>query len=164
MNFKVKVLAVMLVCFQTFASAQDNFSITPTVGVASPLLDGGVGFHIGVNPYYSVSSYFAFEGQISYAYVNITSGFLSGETGNTNTGNFLVGGRLFFRSKEKKVRPYINLLMGAMINREVSREQVFGPDLSFGGSVGAFVEIDRFVVGASLDSPQNVTLKVGYLF
>jgi len=159
---------VFLALVGTVSNAQTNdFSNTVVVGVGTPMLDNGIGFHVGYNPSFSVHEYFAVEGQLSYFYTNLTGSFISGNTGTVQSVNLLTGGRLYFTSEDKNVRPYINLLIGGMYNREFM-ERIGGSnttsEFGLGGSAGAYVNISRFVIGLSLDTPQNFILKVGYTF
>jgi len=67
MNFIKKgiVLITFLTLIGTVVKAQDNkFSNTAILGVGTPILDNGIGFHIGYNPSLSVHEYFAVEGQL----------------------------------------------------------------------------------------------------
>ena len=55
----------MLLSFGLHTNAQKgNLSASPTIGVSKPIFDSGLGFHIGVNPSYSLSSNFSIEGQL----------------------------------------------------------------------------------------------------
>lgn len=167
MNFSKKGIIVMmfLALVGTIANAQNNnFSTTATLGIGTPLLDNGLGFHIGVNPSFSVSEYFAVEGQLSYVNTSIKSSFLSGDTGKVHSVNGLVGSRLYFTPQDAKVRPYINALVGGLYNHEVMDRIDSEPEFRLGFSGGAFVKIDRFVVGLSFDTPENVIFKAGYTF
>lgn len=162
MNNRIKLfwltLLFLSLCSTTIAQKR-NFSISPTVGLNTPILDNGSGLHFGLNPAYAVSSRFTIESQISYAYANIDGTFLSGESDFQENFNALIGGRLYVRSDEKKVRPYFNLLVGGTINRRSDYEEYL-----FGVSTGFFVDIRRFLVGLSFETPGNVILKVGYVF
>lgn len=168
MNFSKKgiVVIVFLALVGTIAKAQNNdFSSTITLGIGAPILDGGIGGHIGFNPAYSVSEYFAVEGQLSYAYMRINSSFISGKTGKVQSANILTGGRVYFTGEDKKVRPYANLLIGGMYNHEVQDSSGFKTtEFGFGLSAGAFVNINQFILGLSLDTPQNIIFKLGYTF
>ena len=93
MNFSKKgiVVMILLVLAGTMVTAQNNeFSITPTLGIGTPVLDNGIGWHIGVNPSLSFSPYLAVEGQVSYINTKITGTFLSGRIGRTHAVNTLV--------------------------------------------------------------------------
>ncbi len=71
---------------------QSPFSTSATVGLTSPLLDNGLGIHLGVNPAYALLPHVAVEGQLSYLYTNISGSFLSGNTGHYHAVNSLAGG------------------------------------------------------------------------
>jgi len=167
MNFSKKGIAVamFLALVGTFANAQNNnFSVMPTLGVSTPILDGGVGFHIGVNPSLSLHEYFAAEGQVSYNYTKITSGFLNGDTGTAYSANFLLGPRIYFTPEGAKVRPYINALVGGLYYNEAADRVDSDSEFGLGFSGGGFVKIDRFVVGLSYETLGDIVLKVGYTF
>jgi len=167
MNFTKNGLAIIvfLTLVGTIANAQtNNFSSTVTLGVGVPILDGGIGGHIGFNPSLSISEYFAAEGQISYANIRVNSTFLSGKTGTIHSVNALVGPRLYFTAQDAKVRPYINFLIGGLYNSEVIDNIDSDSEFGFGYSGGAFVKINQFVLGLSYDTPQNLIFKVGYTF
>lgn len=161
MNNRIKLfwltLLFLSLCSTTIAQKR-NFSISPTIGLNSPILDNGSGFHLGLNPAYAVSSRFTIESQISFAYAK-TRQFLSGESDVQEDFNALIGGRLYVRSDEKKVRPYFNLLLGGTLNRMSDNQEYI-----FGISTGFFVDIRRFLIGLSFETPGNVILKIGYVF
>ncbi len=168
MNFiKKGITIIMFLAFtRTVLNAQNNdFSITPTLGLGSPILDGGLSCHLGVNPGLSVSPYFSVEGQLSYIYTKVNSAFLSGERGTSHSVNLLTGGRLYFIPDDKKVRPYINILLGGSYHREIEKSPgLKTTEFGLGLSAGAFVKIDNLVLGLSIDTPQHIILKVGYVF
>ena len=146
------------------ANAQKGESfITPNIGVTTLLLSEAIGVHIGVNPSYAVSSHFSIEGQVSYSYTRINGAFISGARGLINSFNALAGGRLYFIQEDKSVRPYINLLIGANQFRELSETLKETRGFKIGFSAGAYVEIQKFLLGVSLDSPENFIFKVGYV-
>lgn len=154
----------ILSCSVTYAQ-KGNFSTLLTGGVATPILDNGIGYHIGLNPCWSLSNHISIEGQLSYAAVEIDGAFISGAQGTVKTFNALAGGRLYILSPEKNVRPYINLLLGGMLSDDQSENTTNrNPEFGVGLSTGAFLEIKRFVVGVSFDTPSNLILKAGYNF
>jgi len=173
MNFSKKaILAILfLALVGTTAKAQkNNFSHTVTLGGILPLLQHGSGFHVGYNPDFSLSPFFAVEGQLSYYCTKrITSGiFTPGYTYTLHSVNLLAGGRLYFTPEDKKVRPYVNLLIGGFRNRQV-REHSFedtseSTELIFGVVTGAYVNIKRFTLGVSTNTPKSLIFKVGYNF
>lgn len=149
----------------TIANAQNNdFSNTLTVGVSTPILDNGVGFHVGYNPSLSVHEYFAVEGQLSYLYTRVTGSFLSGDTGKIHSVNALVGPRVYFTPQDAKVRPYISALVGGLYNNEIMDRIDSAPEFGLGFSGGAYVNVNQFTFGLSYDAPGNVILKAGYTF
>ena len=162
MNNCIKLFSLTLfflsLCATSIAQKR-NFSISPIIGLTVPILDKGSGLHFAVNPAYAVSSRFSIESQLSYSYANIDGKFLSGEKDFQENFNALIGGRLYVLSDEKKIRPYFNLLLGGMLNRRSDYEEYI-----FGLSTGFFVDINRFLVGLSLETPGYGIFKVGYVF
>lgn len=158
------LLIVVLLFSGSLVNAQsNNFSNLVTIGINTPLLDNGVGYHIGINPSYLLSNNFSAEGQLSYLTTQINGSFLSGNDGKSNAVNALVGGRLYLTSAANPNRFYLNLLLGISYNKEeinsVTQEGMINP----GFSAGAFVELKRLVIGLSFDTPQNLGIKVGYI-
>ena len=140
---------------------EDRFSTSATIGVTSPILDSGIGFHIGMNPSYSLSSLFSLEGQVSYLYTKTSSSFLSGNKKLSNSINTLAGGRLYLNSEERTNRFYVNLLFGVNYNKEGLNGIKRDGEINAGFSSGAFFELNKFLIGLSYDTPQNLILKVG---
>ncbi len=169
MNYSKKgiIVIIFLALIGTIAKAQTNdFSHTVIVGIGSPILDNGQGFHLGYNPSLSVYEYLAVEGQLSYFYAE-TSGFINGRKDKVHSVNVLVGPRLYFTPQDKNIRPYINLLIGGLYTREITERAGISTtrsEFGLGFSGGAYVNIHQFVLGLSYDTPQNVIFKVGYTF
>lgn len=159
----IVILSLLLLALNTNAQSH-HFSSSATIGVTAPILDNGLGFYVGFNPSYALSPFISAEGQISYLYTKTTSSFLSGKMGYSNSVNTLIGGRLYFNSQEKTVRLYINLLAGVNYNKEesdgIKKESEFSPGLLG----GLFLEFDKLLTGITFESPQNMVLKVGYIF
>lgn len=151
-------LFFLLLGFTAIAQKR-SFSISPTIGINFPLLDKGLGFHISLNPAYTLSSRFTIESQLSYAFTEIDGKFISGESGSQENFNVLAGGRFYILSGEKKIRPYFNLLLGGTLNRRSDYEEYI-----FGLSTGLFFDINRFLAGISLETPGHIVIKVGYTF
>lgn len=163
--FKKSLLFFLLLVFGLSVHAQkDNLKVSPNLGVTTPILDGGIGFHLGINPAYTLSPRFSVEGQVSYLYTKINGSFLSGNEGRSNSINTLVGGRLYLNSEEKRNRFYLNLLFGGNYNKEEINDVKLDGAFDFGFSGGGFFEINKFLIGVSYDTPQNFILKVGYVF
>lgn len=165
MQQKSIILILAILAFGLVSNAQDNkVSTLVSAGITTPILDNGTGFYLGVHPTFQLSSRIYAEGQISYMYYKITSSFISGNRGDVNSVNTLAGLRLYINAPKKRNRFFINLLGGLNYIKEkingVERDGEFG----FGISTGAFLQINRIIVGLSFDSPQNYVLKVGYNF
>lgn len=162
---KKYILILTLLSFVMFANAQKgDFAIAPTIGVTTPILDGGIGFHIGVNPSYSILPSFSIESQLSYLYTKISSSFISGKTGMSNSVNILLGGRQYLNSNEKTTRFYLNLLVGGNYNKQKLNGESYEGEFNFGISAGGFFEFNKFLIGLSYETPQNFILKMGYVF
>ncbi len=158
-------LILTLLSFGLLTNAQKgNLSGSPIIGVSKPIFDSGLGFHIGVNPSYSLSSNFSLEGQLSYSYTEITSSFLSGKTGQSNSTNILMGGRLYLNSEERPNRFYLNLLVGGNYIKEEGNGVKYDGEINMGISSGGFFELGKFLIGLSYETPQNLILKIGYVF
>lgn len=157
--------ALILLSLGLSVQAQTNsFSVASTIGVTTPILDNGIGLHIGINPSYVLSPNLSMEGQISYLYTSIGATFLSGKEGNSNALNVLAGGRWYLSPAEPTKRFYLNLLLGVNYNTEEVNEVKNDGELSFGYSAGAFYEFNQFLIGLSYDTPQNIVLQVGCVF
>lgn len=147
------------------AQAQDNrLSTLATVGVSTPILDNGVGFHVGLNPSIRLAPIVAVEGQISYLYTHIGSSFLSGNEGVVHAVNTLAGGRLYLNGPGKRHRFFLNLLLGATYAQEVENGVEKPGAWMLGFSGGGYVALRRLTLGLSYDTPQNLVLKGGYAF
>jgi len=172
MNVSKKAITAILffTLIGTITKAQEsNFSNTLTLGVGTQLSEKGVGWHIGYNPSFSLSKYFALEGQLSYANMSLKSPYTPSQSAQYQSVNALIGGRFYFTSPHKKVRPYVNLLLGGAYEH-ISVSQLntnlnsIYSDVNLGYSVGAFVDINRFTLGVSYDAPKNALFKIGYRF
>lgn len=127
------------------------YSTTLLGGLSSPLLSGGYGWYLSVNPVYKLHKYFALEGQLSYNYNKITSSFLSGRTGFSHTISTLAGSRLYLTKQDRKLIPYVNVLIGGMYNNEQKQGLDLSPYIDFGASAGAFLLINNMVLGVSFE-------------
>lgn len=169
MNFSKEVIVVILflALTGTFANAQNNtFSNTITIGIGTPMLDSSnvVGFHIGYNPSFSLSEYFAIEGQVSYFNTQVVGAFLSGDMGTVHSVNALAGPRLYFTFEDKDKHFYLNFLVGGLYHNEMMDRIDSAPEFAFGLSCGAFMNVNQFTFGLSYDTPGNVILKAGRTF
>ncbi|MFZ1702721.1 MAG: hypothetical protein WAT79_00165 [Saprospiraceae bacterium] len=167
MNIQLRnlVFVSILVFLGITANAQSrNIPLLVTVGPTTTFLDNGLGLHFGLNPSYVLFPRFSLEGQVSYLHTSIGSSFLSGERGSINAFSTMAGGRLYLNNDSEKIRYYINILVGWNYFREkidgVKKDGEYG----FGYGGGAYVELNRLVLGLSSESPQNLVLKLGYSF
>ena len=156
------ILLVIAAAQLSYAQPKD-FSNSITVGITTPILDEGAGIHVGVNPAVLFSHRFAFEGQISFMRTKIKSAVASGRMGRINSVNILFGPRLYLISREKPTRLYLNVLLGGNYNRE-QHERIQFENHQLGFSVGAFLEVHQFLLGLSLDAPENLVVKAGFVF
>lgn len=77
--------------------------------------------------------------------------------------NAVYGGRYYFTDPEKSTTVFANALIGGVFISEKGddfTENLFG----FGYSAGCFVDMNRFIIGASVESYNNFIFKVGYTF
>ena len=133
------------------------------MGYALPILDGGNGIHLGLNPSFELSNFFAIETQFSYTYANINQ-FISGNSAKQNSYNGVIGARLYIVEKEKKFRPYLNFLVGVLYSTEedVNLMQKDTETL-LGYSAGIYGLFQKkYVVGIASETPGFFVLKLGY--
>jgi len=118
------------------------------------------GGHIGFNLYTKKAKRFKTDFQLS---IN-----LSGRGGKNTSGSFLsvnalYGGRYYFVDPEKSTSIFASALIGGVFINETGDD--FTENLiGFGYSAGCFVDINRFIIGASVESYNNFIFKVGYTF
>lgn len=159
------LIFLITVSFINHINAQDRqFSTLTTIGVTSPILDDGIGVHLGVNPHLRLTEKLSVEGQISYIYTKIGSSFLSGNTGSLNSINTLVGGRFYLNSEDKNTRFFFNLLAGLNYKKEEENSIAKDAEFNLGFSGGLFLGINKITLGLTYDTPQNLILKLGYSF
>lgn len=157
------ILWIALSLTRTLAQERD-LHVFANLGLGTPFLDKGIGIHLGLNPSCSLFRFLSLEGQASYLYTRTTSAFISGKRGNSHSWNLLAGGRLYFHSKERKNRFYINLLVGGNYLRENLHGEKYLEEFNPGLSLGSFLELKSITFGLSLESPENLIFKLGYKF
>jgi len=143
---------------------EGKLSHVATLGINFPILDEGLGYHLGYNPDISLTKNFGIQGQLSYSFTDITSTFLSGNTGSYKSINLLVGPRIYLRDSTSNLRPYLCALAGVDRFVETRSGVKREPGLLFGLSVGLYAEIKKFIVGFCAESPSILVLKAGYIF
>lgn len=155
-------LAILFISVLNTFAQKNNFSVTPSIGITTPVLDNGVGVLIGLNAAYRVSSFFSWEGQVSYLGTRVSSSFLTGKKGAEHATNVLAGGRLYLVPARRETRVYYNLLLGLNHAREKVANEPSRSELGGGISTGLYVEKKRLVLGLSYETPQNAVIRVGY--
>jgi len=159
------ILIFLLGLFNTINSQENKINVLTTLGVSSPLLDGGVGLTFGVNPHKRLSKNISLEGQLSYNYTKINDSFINGNKGFYNSINALVGSRFYVIPETKKTRLYFNALLGLNYTNE---KMDYNPNriemVGLGLSAGMFVSIKKINIGITYDTPQNPSFKLGYSF
>ena len=147
-----------------FAQDTNQKSFQASLGIATTILDSSLGFSLATNGHVPLNSYFGFEGQVSYNYSKISSSFISGRRGHSNTLNALVGLRLYFNPKDA-YKFYINGLVGASYNKEKLNGLSLDPEFIGGISLGAYMDFNhKYVLGLALESPEFLVLRFGYIF
>lgn len=161
---KLMIFLIMVGFFNHTKAQEQKFSTLTTIGITSPILDNGIGFHVGLNPHLRLTERLSAEGQISYIYTKISSSFLSGNTGSINSINTLVGGRLYLNSEDKNTRFSFNVLAGLNYIKEEENGIAKDTELNLGFSGGLFMDLSKITLGLTYDTPQNLVLKLGYSF
>ncbi len=156
------LLTLFLSCtfFLTQLQAQRT-SVGIMGGASFPILDNGLGVHIGIHPSYSLNSYVSLEGQASFTTNFIEDAFLSGETSRDQFMQFLAGPRFYFSSETSKNRYFMNVLVGwgARISTLSYRDNY---NNYFGYSTGFYGQFSNWVMGVGYETPQNIFFKIGY--
>ena len=125
-------------------------------------LDNGWGINAGYNPVFLLSDHFSIEALAGYGFTKITGQFLSGDQELIHTSSLLLGPRIYFLKKDKRIRPYLNVLAGPSLtfNKEEGHEitQSFG----LGLSTGIFIDISQVMLGIYIASPDEIDIRFGY--
>lgn len=161
---KLRIRVVIALLFLANVTFSQNH-VAGTIGYALPILDGGNGIHLGVNPSFELSQYFAVEAQLSYTYAKINK-FISGEPAKQNSYNGVAGVRLYIVESEKSFRPYINFLVGILYSIENDPNLMEkSTETLLGYSAGIHCLIDeKYTIGLASETPGFFVLKVGYQF
>lgn len=153
------MLFLALLCAATAMYAQSSASSRwmATAGLGMPILDNGLGLHLGLNFHENVGDRLALEGQAAYQYVSVNSGFLSGEGGQDHAAGAFVGGRLYFNDADQAHRWYLNALIGATYYAADTST----PEWITGATMGIYRAGPRWVFGLAAESPQLLMVKCG---
>jgi hypothetical protein len=148
----------------TIAAQDRTLSVLATVGVTTPILDSGLGLHVGLQPSIPLTDRLSAEGQVSYRYSRVDATFLSGETGTDFAINTLLGARYYLNGEDKRSRFFINALCGVIYANEDIDSRPTDPTIGVGFSTGLFVCRRKLTLGLSFESQQHLVLKGGYSF
>ena len=157
-------LVMLVLVPQGLWAQKGTTNLMVSLGPSVPVLDGGIGVHLGVNPTLALNNHLAVEGQVSYLYTRITGSFISGKQGTDQTASALAGLRLYVLGPQKIVRPYVSALIGGAFLLEAYDGQEATRSWVPGLSLGAYVRFQPWTVGLAVESAANVVLKVGYHF
>lgn len=162
MNKKTGIILFLVLASVSNMYAQSKkFSVNLNAGPGVKLLESGVGFHVGVQPYYAVWKYAGIEALASYSNIKINGSFISGRKGKETNVNLLLGGRVYFVSPEKKNRVFVNILFGQRYTTKTLDGNKTGPAWESAGSAGLYFQPSRFLIGAGVESPGYVFLRFG---
>lgn len=163
---KICLLIFILIFLGLTIQAQDKkFEFSPNVGLVLNHEEIGLYFqdftyggHLGVNIYKARVKRFKSELQLSIA----SSG--SGITSNNLiTINGLYGGRYYILNPNKPTKVFVNILLGGAFVNETGDD--FTESLLYVGySLGGYIDLNRLIVGASIESFNNIIFKIGYTF
>jgi len=163
------LMVILLMCiYSHMVQAQDQTATTPkkfafaaTVGYVEKLdtFNGSSrGFHLGINMYKAHAIRWTWDSQLSFNYTGDSN---SSSDRFTTLGLF--GIRRYFSSHENSTRIFMNLLGGLAL--EIDSGDDFTETLpDVGYSVGLYVQSKKFVYGLSVESPENLIVKVGISF
>lgn len=116
------------------------------------------GGHIGFNMYSKKAERIKTDFQVS---LNFSGG--QNALSSFQSVNALYGGRFYLTNPEKPTKLFANALIGATFVRESGYEfiEYF---LRVGYTVGCVLEINRFILGPSIESYNSIIFKLGYGF
>ncbi len=165
-NSKILLLTGLFIFLCSFAKAQDKkMQVSTTVGYSlnydafdGPSLRSSPGFHLGFNLYKRVPKRFKTDLQLS---INLSG--RGSSKGNVLSVNPLFGGRYYITNPESSNNVFVNTLIGGSLVRETG-DDFYENFLSVGYSVGCYANLNRLVLGLSIESYNNLIIKVGYKF
>ena len=156
---------VLAMAWSTTILAQEGrFSPSITLGISTPILDNGIGIHLGVNPTFSINQHLYLEGQVSYGFTYVSGYFLSGEEGRQHALSTLVGARIYLNKADNTNRYFLNLLLGGTYGRAILDSDRREIEIYPGITTGAYLERNRIILGLGVESPEHILLKAGYTF
>ena len=164
MNFSYKKLIVSFLFFLTLSiQAQEvnrsDFSVTlGGINRIDPSDGATYGFHLGGNWFKANSQGLGWDSQLA---MNFTKPTFT----NSILLTFMVlgGGRYYFIKGEGKTKAYFNFLAGFALEADYGDDYIEHiPDVGY--SVGVFLEKSKLLFGLSVESAENLVLKVGFRF
>ncbi len=156
------ILVFYLICFYHYSQAQkDPIRLIGLVGYAKAY-EEGEGFTLGLNASQRFHKKTFIEGQVSFSHVVLISSIPS-ETEHTQYGFALLGGRHYFIEEPRNIRLYAHVLGGGVISRSYNEFQSLRSNFLPTASIGVFVEVYRFVFGASAELFGNLNVNAGYI-
>lgn len=161
---KKLLFLLLFFCFMNNIISQDkSFENLVSIGVSQPILNNGTGGHVGFNSSFQLINIFSLEGQLSHIYTNIDSYFLSGDYGQSNDLNLLLGGRFYLNSFEDKNRFFINLLIGLNYERDNRLGREIKEEYRLGFTFGGYYRFKKINFGLTYDT-HHIVFKCGYSF
>lgn len=157
-------LLFLLLClglYMTLPAQRQSFAVTPQAGLVFPVLDEGIGIHIGLNPTARLLSWISAEGQFSYSNTRITREFLSGTPRTPkriHTTQAMGGLRLYLNRERNKYRPFLNVMLGTGYIEETDLD----PGFEGAASYGIFVQGPHLMGGLSIETHGALLFKLGY--
>lgn len=159
---KIFILFTIFICFDFAAEAQERkmeFSITAGILLNHDEFDDfEYGGHLGVNLYNRNEKRFKSDIQLSF-------NFSGSEYSSTAVLSFngLYGFRYYSAGPNESKRIFANALIGGSLAFGLGDD--FSENLSgLGYSFGLFADLNRFIMGASIESYNNFIFKLGYTF
>ncbi|MBO3697009.1 outer membrane beta-barrel protein [Roseivirga sp. E12] len=159
------VLVCIIGCLCFVCKAQEKkIGFTISAGYASKLtfdgnsFEAGNGIHLGINLYKKNTERLSWDGQLSIN--NTAEKFTSS---NLITINALYGVR-YYLSKPESVTRFFASLLGGPALRIDNGDDFTETIIDVGYSVGFYAERKRFLFGVSIDAPENLIFKLGYIF
>jgi hypothetical protein len=157
------ILFLTLLVNPKLSGQEHNIQHLAVAGISTPVLDNGLGFHLGYQPGIDLSNYFSVEAYAGWSHTRINGAFLSGDTGSSQSLELLIGPRIYITRQGKKYRPSIHLLAG--IQYLIEKEENDAPIKEFGLGVlpGISLDINRLQLGVFLSTPGLFGIRMGYM-
>jgi hypothetical protein len=151
---------IIVICFGKTNAQERNSELF--FGVASPLLDNGLGFDLGIRSSLLHGENLSLIGQIGFGQYRISE-FLSGRITKGNYSGLMLGPSITFL-KDSRLKPTFLLLGGVQAHYQ-QREGVGNSlDFGFGANTELNVSISRRIkLGAFAQTPGFVGIRCSYI-